>query len=236
MSILTDAGKIAFFTLLKDSTIHFGFGLGASTWGTAGTKTSACPNDYLISLSHSSVSSVVVTNLTNASDVGTEGTPETPNDYYVDYALGKITLTPSFAAIGNSIRIDYRYGKNAESAAATDLIDRKINKLCVVKNFVTPDAGGAINVNGTRFTESLTPTTRLYLVAWLEPEEYPNGTVKELGIFVNPTVVAGLPEGRLTFTPEQITAPGSLVLLANYPLILRNAASRIKFHHILTLP
>lgn len=235
MPSLTTAGKFVFLRLLKEANIHFAFGLGASGWGTAATQTIAAPSNGEITLAHPSISGLVVTNLTSAT-VGTEGTPEAHLSYFVDYNAGKVYLTAGFAPAGNSIQFAYRYGATAENVGATALLNEQARKICLIKSYAVLDGAGIITVDGVTYSETSTPTNLLYLSAWLDPEEYPNGTIREMGIFVNPTLVSGLPPGRLVFLPAEIATPGLLIRLANYPTITRNAATRVQFHHIISLP
>ena len=235
MSLLTNIGKLHYLQHLKDSVLHFGFGLGVSNWGTRVTHTANAASNGEFILPHQVVSSLIVTNLTS-SIVGTQGTPENPRDYFVDFTGGVVYLTAGFAPVGNSIQVQYNHGFQSENPAATDLISRQLNKVCLTKSFVSVDSAGSISVGGVKYSQVVGPTRYLYVAVWLEPTDYPNGIIREVGVFINPTLHAGLPEGQLTFSPSQITAPGTLVLVANYPTIVRNAATRALFDHIIALP
>lgn len=235
MSLLTNAGKLAYLQFLKDSVIHFGFGLGTTDWGTQTTQTANALSSGEFTLSHQIVSRVSVRNLTSSTD-GIEGTPEVPNDFFVDYNGGTVFLSPGFAPTGNSIRVTYSYGFSAENPDAIDLISRQLNKVCNTKSFLVVDTEGDITIGGVNYSVVTGPTRYLYVEVWLEPTDYANGTVRELGVFINPTLLGGLPGGQQTFTSSQITAPGTMILAANYPAIVRNVATRVKFNHILALP
>lgn len=237
MSVLTNAGKLACLKFFKESTVHFAFGAGVTNWGTQAIHNVAeAPANGEVVLPHQHVSSLVITNLTSDS-VGTQGTPEDQLDFFVDYNGGIVHLNPAFAPEGDEIRIQYNHGFQEENPEATELLDEKIRKLCLTKSFVEINPNGSIvGLDGNRYSETETPTRHVYFMVWLEPNDYPNGTVREVGIFINPVVDDSLPEGQTSFTPAQIEEPGELILVANYPTIIRNQATRSQFSHILSLP
>jgi hypothetical protein len=237
MSALTNTGKRAYLKFLKESVLHFAFGAGTSQWGTQSIHTVAMPANGEIILPHQFVSSPIVTNLTvGANEIGTQGTPEDQLDYFVDYNGGIVHVAPGFAATGNSIKVQYNHGFQEENPDAIALLDEKIRKLCLVKSFAEVNPNGSILVDGVRYSETETPTRYLYLQVWLEPNDYSNGVIREMGIFLNPTTVPNLPGGQTAFSPAEIATPGDLILVANYPTITRNAATRSRFHLIIELP
>lgn len=238
MSVLTNAGKLACLKFFKNSTVHFAFGAGTENWGTQAIQTGAAPSNGEVILPYQHVSNLVVTNLTvGPNAIGTQGTPEDQLDYFVDYNGGIVHLNPAFAPTGNNIKVQYNHGFQEENPEAVELLDEQIRKLCLTKSFVEINPNGNIvGQDGNRYSESVNPTRHLYFMCWLEPNEYPNGIVREVGLHINPVLVDGLSEGLTSFTPVQIDEPGDLILVANYPTIVRNTATRSQFSHILSLP
>lgn len=238
MSVLTNAGKLACLKFFKNSVVHFAFGAGTTNWGTQAIHTVNAPANGEILLPYQHVSNLVVTNLTvGVNAIGTQGTPEDQLDYFVDYNGGIVHLNPAFAPTGNSIKVQYNHGFQEENPEATELIDEKIRKLCLTKSFVEINPNGSIVGNdGNRYSESVNPTRHLYFMCWLEPNDYANGVVREVGIHINPVLEENVNEELTTFTPQQIAEPGDMILVANYPTIIRNQATRSQFAHILSLP
>lgn len=232
--MLTNAGKQALLQHILDSVVHFAFGEGDAVWGAAATHTEDAPADGIITVPHTNITDVVVTNLTTDS-VGVKGSAEDPQEYFVVLNTGEIRMFAPFFTEGDEIEVTYRHGANAMTGEETALLDKKLNKLCLDKFFVVEDEEGEVVVDGAAYSVSEVPTDKLYLGVWLEYNEFPNGTVREVGVMLNPTTDPTLDEGVLAFEPEQVLTEGVLLRLRNYPTIYRNLATRVRFNFILTI-
>jgi hypothetical protein len=235
MATLTHTGRRAYLDQLKSGVVHFAFGSGSDNWGAGATYNGNCPSNHEINLGIPFISAVSVRNLTTGM-VGAIGDPEDNRDFFVDYNGGVVYVNANFAATGASLRITYNHGFNDENYEATDLITRNFHKLCQVKEYVHPDDDGTILWNGGKYSIVGGESDWLYVAVAIEATDMPTGVIREVGVFLNPTVVNGLPGGQITFTPNQVTDKGRCMLINNYPTITRNTATRIDFAEIFDLP
>ena len=102
---------------------------------------------------------------------------------------------------------------------ATGLIDEVGRKKLTQAFFVNEDDNGEIQMPGGRnYSLSTTPTRHLFVRFLFNYGEGVNTLIREVGIFINSKVKAGLPDTQTFFTPEQLAEPGTLLLLENIDL------------------
>ena len=100
---------------------------------------------------------------------------------------------------------------------ATSLVNEKGRIRLTQWFYVNEDPDGDIEMPGKRFyKQSNTPTRMAYLFfACGYNDAPPNGIrgIREVGVFINTRVKAGLPSRQIFFTPDQIDSPGTLLTL-----------------------
>ena len=97
---------------------------------------------------------------------------------------------------------------------ATRLIDEIGRKKLTQAFFVNEDDNGEIQMPGGRnYSQSQTPTRHLFVRFLFNYGEGVNALIREVGIFINTKVKAGLPASQTFFTPDQIADTGTLLLL-----------------------
>lgn len=115
----------------------------------------------------------------------------------------------------------------AEPTTATTLVDEIGRRQVTAVQYVQPDAAGEIELpDASRYTASATPTKWLHVRWTFDFADAAGEDVRELGIFVGGTVVAGLPAGQRYFTPDQVDAQGDLYCLERLPKFTRNGGVR----------
>ena len=97
---------------------------------------------------------------------------------------------------------------------ATALV-REIGRKSVFRKFYVEedDAGEIVLPGERRFATSLTPTRHIYVQFLFDYGEGVGGAIRELGLFAGTVPKAGLPEGQMFFTPQDIADPGTLITL-----------------------
>ena len=99
---------------------------------------------------------------------------------------------------------------------ATALIHEVGRKSLTRSFFVNEDDHGEIDMpNGRRFSYSESPTRFIYLHFMFNYGEGIAVPIREVGVFADTRVKAGLPETQSYFTPDQIQSPGTLIALEN---------------------
>jgi hypothetical protein len=122
----------------------------------------------------------------------------------------------------------------AESAAATVVTNEIGRRLITSCDYVVPDSAGAIEVPDVgRFSVSVTPTNRLFVVTRFDFADAPTATIRQLGLFVGCTTNPALPPGQKYFTPDQIVSPGTLLEIANQVPKPRSPATREQFEFLI---
>ena len=122
---------------------------------------------------------------------------------------------PLFLAIG---RGDPNWGSvpDPPDYEANKLIDEVGRKKLTQAFFVNEDDNGDIQMPGGRnYSQSETPTRHLFVRFLFNYGEGVNALIREVGIFINTKVKAGLPATQTFFTPEQLDNPGTLLMLEN---------------------
>lgn len=122
----------------------------------------------------------------------------------------------------------------AENNNATGLITELGRRLATSVAFVVPDPSGTIEIPGEGFfSETLTPTNRLLVVAQFGYAEEPTAVIRQTAVFIGTEVIAGLPAGQRYFTPDQLQSPGRLLQLQNLTPVNRSAATRSRFENLI---
>ena len=99
---------------------------------------------------------------------------------------------------------------------ATGLINEVGRKKLTPAFFVNEDDNGEIQMpGGSNYSQSVTPTRHLFVRFLFNYGEGVNTLIREVGIFINTKVEAGLPATQTFFTPDQLADPGTLLLLEN---------------------
>lgn len=122
----------------------------------------------------------------------------------------------------------------SESTAAIGLVSELGRREATEVVYATPDIAGDIILPTGRYSRSVTPTNHLYVVINFDFGDAPSSVVREIGLFVGSTVIAGLPFGQKYFLPSEIDAPGRLLHLENFAPIFRSVAVRENFEVIIT--
>lgn len=121
-----------------------------------------------------------------------------------------------------------------ESIAATALLAEIGRRAATYVQYCEPDEAGAIIVPTGRFTESATPTKHLYMRFAFDFTDAPTATIRELAVFVGTKIVAGLPVGQMYFEPNQVTDPGTLLVIEHIAKFERSASMRQTFEFVIT--
>lgn len=98
--------------------------------------------------------------------------------------------------------------------------------------FVNPDPAGTIETPQGNFSLSAEPTRYLYVSVVFDFDEEPTARIRELGVFISCETDPALPAGQKYFTPDQVTAPGRLVLLDRSQNFPRNGSVRPAFEYV----
>lgn len=106
--------------------------------------------------------------------------------------------------------------------------------------YVIPDPQGTIVVpvaedEVQRFSVSVTPTNYIFMRFNYGYGDAPDATIREVGIFVGTQLKAGLPPGQVYFEGDDITAPGTLLMLERFSKFTRSVASRQAFEFVVMI-
>lgn len=122
-----------------------------------------------------------------------------------------------------------------ESIAATALT-AEIGRVAVsVTGYATPDELGIIEVPTGTFSLSESPTNHLYLRFDFGFADAADQVIREAGVFVDATVVDGLPAGQRYFEPDEVDDPGALLAIEHFPAVVRSPLIRQQFEFVLTI-
>ena len=115
----------------------------------------------------------------------------------------------------------------AEPTDAVALSDEIGRRLVTAVQYVVPDPAGEIELpDASRYMTSAAPSKWLHVRWTFDFADAAGEEVRELGIFVGGTVVAGLPPGQRYFTAAQVAQPGDLYCLERIPKFMRNGGVR----------
>ena len=114
-----------------------------------------------------------------------------------------------------------------EPTTATTLVDEIGRRLITAVQYVVPHAEGEIELpDGTRYTASAQPSKWVHARWTFDYADAAGEKVRELGVFIGGTLVAGLPAGQRYFTAAQVVAPGELYTLERFEAFTRSASTR----------
>ncbi|WP_245309308.1 hypothetical protein [Bradyrhizobium retamae] len=217
---------------LRARPMFFAWGRGASWWGATDVvnKTFAGSPER-ITLDHAPVASLTLRNGESAQVY------QSPADYTYDNNTGVVTRVNGGAiSAGSTVQAQVVYGTTPLSASDTGLVSEVGRRQAASVEFVNPDPNGTISTpGGNRWTVSVTPTRYLYVQVLFDYLEAQTETIREVGIFVDGTRKAGVPEGQLYLTPEEVDQPGYLLLLDRFAGIARSPSSRQGFSYVLVI-
>lgn len=121
-----------------------------------------------------------------------------------------------------------------ESATATTLTNEIGRRTVHQVAFCTPDENGSIVVPNGRYAPSATPTNHLYLVFKFDFTDAPAEVIREIGVFTESVMQAGLPPGQMYFTPANVSQVGVLLHLEHLLPLYRTPATRESFEIVIT--
>ncbi|MDA8449849.1 hypothetical protein M4R23_09145 [Acidovorax sp. GBBC 3332] len=114
-----------------------------------------------------------------------------------------------------------------EPTNATRLVDEIGRRLITSVSYVVPDENGAIELpDKKRYTVSVTQTKWLHVSWTFAYEDAAGETVREIGVFIGGTLVAGLPAGQRYFTAAQVVEPGYCYCVEHVQAFKRGAGVR----------
>lgn len=228
MSVTTKPGRAALAAAIKDRPIHMVWGRGEPWWDSPQTVPRTFAGDT-VAVGRSNISGIAVSSADGA-------TPYTEGIHYtVNPAAGTVTRVDGGPiAPGASVLIGFTPARPTPSVAATALIDEVGRRALTAVQFVVPDPAGPIVAPTGRYRPSATPANNLHFRFVFDFADAPNETIRELGVVIDGVMAAGLPAGRMYFRPDEVAAPGILLLVDNVAPIVRTAATRETFEFVHT--
>ena len=120
---------------------------------------------------------------------------------------------PLFLAIGTG-KASWDTEVEPPEYEAKNLINEVGYKKLTTAFFVNEDDDGKIDLpGGRRFSPSDVPTRHIYLCFDFNYGEGISTPIREVGIYADTKIKAGLPETQSYFTPAQIQNAGTLILI-----------------------
>lgn len=122
-----------------------------------------------------------------------------------------------------------------ENPDATGLMAEIGRRTVTAIDYVVPDPAGAIIVSTGTFKLSPggAPTKWVWIRTTFDFGDASSSVIREMAVFVDTKVQAGLPPGQAYFTPGQITDPGLLLYLENQTPIFRSPAIQENFEAVI---
>lgn len=123
-----------------------------------------------------------------------------------------------------------------ESPNATALIAEVGRRTATSWAYVVEDAEGEIVAPTGAFSLSPgnAPTSNIWVMANFAFSDAPSAVIREVAVFSDTEVIAGLPAGQAYFTPGQLTSPGILLYLENITPIFRSSAIQENFEAVIS--
>lgn len=232
MALLVNSGREGLAAALKSRMMFFAWGRGDSWWGQTEIKNatfSGSPERFTVD--HTPISTLAL------KDTGNALTYETPRDYTFNANTGAVTrVNGGQIAPGATVQAQVQYGTPALGSGETALVSEVGRRIASSVEFVVPDDNGNISTpGGARWTISTTATRYLYCSVLFDYLEASAETIREVGIFVDGTRKAGVPEGQLYLTPDQVAEPGYLLLLDRFAGKVRSPSERQGFSYVLVI-
>lgn len=134
--------------------------------------------------------------------------------YKARVAWAQYLLTrPLFLAIGKG-EASWETTPQEIDYEATALVNELGRKKVTRSFFVNEDDDGEIEMpGGRRYSYSDTPTRHIYMNYMFNYGEGVAETIREVGVFIDTQIKAGIPSTQTYFTPDEIANPGTLILL-----------------------
>ena len=229
MAILTASGRAALAAAIKQQTLHLAVGLGDPLWDTHKEVMTPFAADGVINLGIAPVSEVVVTSLDGNTVYLLDG------DYTVDARAGLIQRLPS-GRIPESgeVIVRFKIEHPPESLEQTALLREVGRRVVDEVHFVASDAEGEIVVPTGRYRLSDLPTNHLFIRVRFDFDDVATRTLREQALFVGTVTDATLPPGQKLFSPSEISAPGTLLVLQHSVPIVRQPSTRETFEFVVT--
>lgn len=232
MALLVNSGREGLSAALKSRTMYFAWGRGDSWWGQTEVKNvTFAGSPERVTLEHTPIATLTLKDANNAL------TYETPRDFTFNANTGAVTrVNGGQIAPGASVQAQVQYGTPALGSGETALVNEVGRRIASSIEFVVPDDNGNISTpGGQRWTISTTATRYLYTSVLFDYLEAKDETIREVGIFVDGTRAAGVPEGQLYLTPDQVAEPGYLLLLDRFAGKVRSPSERQGFSYVLVI-
>jgi len=97
---------------------------------------------------------------------------------------------------------------------ATGVLDLMGYARPTIQDFLTPDdAGVIIEEGGGKYSVSASPTRYARFKLSLEPGVYAGNTLREIGLFMNPTIDPSVPSSQYMIPANKVTLAGDLLQL-----------------------
>lgn len=119
-----------------------------------------------------------------------------------------------------------------EAAALIAEIGRR--KASIV-GFCEPNDQGDIVTTDGRFLSSVSPTKYLFFRFSFDFADGYDAEIRELGVFLGTETDPALPPGQMYFTPDQITNPGTMLLLERIERVPRSPSVRTTYEAVFTI-
>lgn len=116
------------------------------------------------------------------------------------------------------------------TALLAEIARRKANQV----EYVVAAPAGAIVVPEGRFDITSTPTNNLYFKFHFDFNEAVSSTIREVGIFLDTVLAAGVPSGQFYLLPAEVSAPGTMLVIERRAPIIRSGTTRQLFEFVVT--
>ena len=100
--------------------------------------------------------------------------------------------------------------------------------------FVTPDAGGEIQVNDGNYSQSSSPTRYLYVLASFDNADGAGESIREAAVFVGTVIKNTVPVDQHYFEPADIQDGGVLLLLDRFTKDIRTVDFRVNIAFVIS--
>jgi len=153
---------------------------------------------------------------------------------------GRVVIAESVAA--RPLHLAWGTGNGAwmtptevpEDVNATALLAEIGRRTATEVAFVTPNVSGDIVLPTGTFSRSVSPTSNLYVRTSFDFADASSSVIREIAIFSNSTMNAGLPGGQQYFVPGNVLTQGRLLHLEHLAPIYRSPAIRESFEVVIT--
>ena len=146
-------------------------------------------------------------------------------------AISKLPLHFAWGT-GDGVWID----PPAEDVDASSLMAEVGRRAATQWLFVVPDVDGDIVVSTGSFSASPgnAPTSHLFIEANFAFTDASGAAIREVAVFSDTDVIAGLPSGQKYFTPAEVEDPGIMIYVENITPIFRSPAIQENFRTVIT--